>query len=116
MDNTTKWLVRGASAVVIGAGLLLIGIPVVSVLTTEVKALKARTYCFFNECFKYSGFLQAVKEGHVERIMISADTATALIEMKDGKEGKVDLVPDHDLLKLLNENNVEINVLPPNTD
>ena len=112
MDNTTKWLIRVAAAVVIGAGLLSVGKTVVSVLNTQARALHAKTYCFFKKCFKYSEFRQAVKEGKVSQVLISPDSGTAFVQLKNGKEGKVNLAPDKDLLRLLQENNVDLAVAP----
>ncbi len=125
MDKTTTWLVRGAAVVVIGFGaasLFSQSPEQKEEFQTDRMFEKSyaraekelKKYCapLFRKCltYKYSEFKQAVKKGNVEKIVIFIDAGAAVVELKDGKKGKVNLAPDQDLLGLLNKHNVEIKV------
>lgn len=60
----------------------------------------------------YPAFIEAIESNHVRSISIKTDTGTAMVVMKNGRQGVVNLSPDKDLLSLLDKHNVEINVQP----
>jgi cell division protease FtsH len=61
---------------------------------------------------RYSDFVEAVQANEVSRVLLSPDTGTALVVESDGQRANVNLAPDKDLLKLLNDHNVDIAVQP----
>ncbi len=61
---------------------------------------------------RYSDFVEAVQANEVSRVLLSPDTGTALVVENDGQRANVNLAPDKDLLKLLNDHNVDIAVQP----
>ncbi|EHC16019.1 ATP-dependent zinc metalloprotease FtsH3 [Fischerella thermalis] len=65
------------------------------------------------ETWRYSQFIQEVRAGKVEKVSISADRSTAVVTPKfDSKKKLVTLVNDPNLINELNEQNVDIIVLP----
>jgi cell division protease FtsH len=61
---------------------------------------------------RYSDFVEAVQSNEVSRVLLSPDTGTAQVVENDGQRSTVNLAPDKDLLKLLNDHNVDIAVQP----
>jgi len=65
------------------------------------------------ETWRYSQFLQEVKQGKVDKVSLSADRSTALVTPNDGTTKKiVTLVNDPDLINTLTAKGVDISVLP----
>ncbi len=65
------------------------------------------------ETWRYSQFIQEVRAGKVEKVSISADRSTAIVTPKfDSKKKLVTLVNDPNLINELNEQSVDIIVLP----
>ena len=60
----------------------------------------------------YSNFMGHVKNGSIQRILISADDGSATIFFENGTKKNVYLLPDKNLLKILTENDVDIAVKP----
>jgi cell division protease FtsH len=61
---------------------------------------------------RYSDFVEAVQSNEVSRVLLSPETGTAQVVENDGQRSTVNLAPDKDLLKLLNDHNVDIAVQP----
>jgi cell division protease FtsH len=61
---------------------------------------------------RYSDFVEAVQANEVSRVLISPESGTAQVVENDGQRATVNLAPDKDLLKLLNDHNVDIAVQP----
>ncbi|MFM7362049.1 MAG: ATP-dependent zinc metalloprotease FtsH3 [Cyanobium sp.] len=61
---------------------------------------------------RYSDFVEAVQANEVSRVLLSPETGTAQVVENDGQRASVNLAPDKDLLKLLNDHNVDIAVQP----
>jgi cell division protease FtsH len=61
---------------------------------------------------RYSDFVEAVQANEVSRVLISPESGTAQVVENDGSRASVNLAPDKDLLKLLNDHNVDIAVQP----
>jgi cell division protease FtsH len=65
------------------------------------------------ETWRYSQFIQEVRNNKVEKVSISADRSTAIVTPKfDSKKKLVTLVNDPNLINELNEKGVDIIVLP----
>ena len=64
------------------------------------------------QTWKYSQFLQEVREGKVETVRLSADRQRAIVPTQDGTNVLVNLPNDPQLINILAENNVDIAVLP----
>lgn len=64
------------------------------------------------QTWKYSEFLQEVREGKVETVRLSADRQRAIVPSQDGTNVLVNLPNDPQLVNILAENNVDIAVLP----
>ncbi len=65
------------------------------------------------ETWRYSEFIQEVQKGRVEKVSLSSDRSTALVQPKyDTNKKVVTLVNDPDLLTTLQEKKVDISVLP----
>ena len=64
------------------------------------------------QTWKYSQFLQEVREGKVETVRLSADRQRAIVPTQDGANVLVNLPNDPQLINILAENNVDISVLP----
>ncbi|PPJ65060.1 ATP-dependent zinc metalloprotease FtsH3 [Cuspidothrix issatschenkoi] len=65
------------------------------------------------ETWRYSQFLQEVKQGKVDKVSLSADRSTALVTPNDGTSKKiVTLVNDPDLINTLTAKGIDISVLP----
>ncbi|CCI35504.1 MULTISPECIES: ATP-dependent zinc metalloprotease FtsH3 [Microcystis] len=64
------------------------------------------------QTWKYSEFLQEVREGKVETVRLSADRQRAIVPTQDGTNVLVNLPNDPQLINILAENNVDISVLP----
>ncbi len=64
------------------------------------------------ETWKYSKFVEEVKNNNVDRVNISSDRSQALIVAKDGSKIYVNLPNDPDIINILTDNNVDISVLP----
>jgi cell division protease FtsH len=64
------------------------------------------------ETWKYSKFVEEVRNNGVERVNISSDRSQALIVAKDGSKIYVNLPNDPDIINILTDNNVDISVLP----
>lgn len=62
--------------------------------------------------WKYSEFLQEVREGKVETVRLSADRQRAIVPTQEGTNVLVNLPNDPQLINILAENNVDISVLP----
>ena len=52
---------------------------------------------------RYSDFVEAVQENQVSRVLLSPDKGTAQVIETDGSRAEVNLAPDNELLKLLND-------------
>jgi ATP-dependent Zn protease len=52
---------------------------------------------------RYSDFVEAVQANDVSRVLISPDRGTAQVVENDGRRAVVNLAPDKDLLKILND-------------
>jgi cell division protease FtsH len=61
---------------------------------------------------RYSDFVEAVQANEVARVLISPESGTAQVVENDGQRATVNLAPDKDLLRLLNDHNVDIAVQP----
>ena len=61
---------------------------------------------------RYSDFVEAVQANEVSRVLISPESGTAQVVENDGQRATVNLAPDKDLLRLLNDHNVDIAVQP----
>ncbi|MFM9111330.1 MAG: ATP-dependent metallopeptidase FtsH/Yme1/Tma family protein, partial [Prochlorococcaceae cyanobacterium] len=61
---------------------------------------------------RYSDFVEAVQEHEIARVTISPDRGTAQVVENDGHRAVVNLAPDKDLLKILNDHKVDIAVQP----
>ena len=61
---------------------------------------------------RYSDFIEAVQDKEVSRVLLSPDSGTAQVVENDGSRSEVNLAPDKDLLKILTENDVDIDVTP----
>ncbi|HEY9623188.1 MAG TPA: ATP-dependent zinc metalloprotease FtsH3 [Crinalium sp.] len=67
--------------------------------------------------WRYSQFIQEVKDGHVEKVAIRSDRTTAQITAEDGRKVNVNLPPDDPgLLQILQDNKVDISVSPQTDD
>ena len=64
------------------------------------------------QTWKYSEFLQEVREGKEETVRLSADRQRAIVPTQDGTNVLVNLPNDPQLINILAENNVDISVLP----
>ncbi len=64
------------------------------------------------ETWKYSTFIQEVKNNKVERVSLSSDRSKALVTAQDGNKILVNLPNDPELIDILSQNNVDISVLP----
>jgi cell division protease FtsH len=62
--------------------------------------------------WKYSEFLQEVKDKKVEAVRLSADRTRAIVPTQDGSQVIVNLPNDPQLINILAENGVDISVLP----
>jgi cell division protease FtsH len=67
------------------------------------------------ETWKYSQFIEKVQQHKIEKVRISADRTTAIIQ-KGNKVAIVNLPPDPQLIDILASNGVDISVLPQNND
>jgi ATP-dependent Zn protease len=71
---------------------------------------------FQYEQWRYSQFIQEVESGKVEKVNIYQDLSTAIVTRKhDSKQKRVTLVNDPELVNILIRKNIEINVLPKQT-
>ena len=61
---------------------------------------------------RYSDFVEAVEANEVSRVLIAPDRGTAQVVENDGQRAVVNLAPDKDLLKLLEDHKVDIAVEP----
>ena len=52
---------------------------------------------------RYSDFIEAVEDNQVSRVLISPDKGTAQIVENDGRRAEVNLAPDNELLRLLQQ-------------
>jgi len=68
------------------------------------------------ESWKYSTFIQEVKNNKVERVSLSSDRSKALVTAQDGNKILVNLPNDPELIDILTQNNVDISVLPQSDD
>ncbi|VXD24073.1 protease, ATP-dependent zinc-metallo [Planktothrix serta PCC 8927] len=68
------------------------------------------------ESWKYSTFIQEVKNNKVERVSLSSDRSRALVTAQDGSKVLVNLPNDPALIDILTQNNVDISVLPQNDE
>lgn len=66
--------------------------------------------------WKYSKFLEEVKNRTVETVRLSADRTRALVPTQDGTQVLVNLPNDPQLINILTENGVDISVLPQKDD
>ncbi|KAA8491842.1 ATP-dependent zinc metalloprotease FTSH, chloroplastic [Porphyridium purpureum] len=67
--------------------------------------------------WRYSEFIQAVRENKVEKVTFSSDSSRVLAVDTDGARFKLDAVPnDPELLKELTEHKVDVTVLPTQED
>ncbi|MEO1431090.1 MAG: ATP-dependent zinc metalloprotease FtsH3 [Cyanobacteria bacterium J06633_8] len=65
------------------------------------------------DSWRYSEFIQAVQKDKVEKVSLSSDRSTALVQPKYDTDKKVvTLVDDPDLINTLTKHNVDISVLP----
>jgi cell division protease FtsH len=68
------------------------------------------------DTWKYSTFIQEVKNNKVERVSLSSDRSKALVTAQDGNKILVNLPNDPELIDILTQNNVDISVLPQSDD
>jgi cell division protease FtsH len=61
---------------------------------------------------RYSDFVEAVEANEVSRVLIAPDRGTAQVVENNGQRAVVNLAPDKDLLKLLEDHKVDIAVEP----
>ena len=61
---------------------------------------------------RYSDFVEAVQSNEISRVLISPDRGTAQVVENNGQRAVVNLAPDKDLLKLLEQHKVDIAVEP----
>jgi len=61
---------------------------------------------------RYSDFVEAVEANEISRVLIAPDRGTAQVVENDGQRAVVNLAPDKDLLKLLDQHKVDIAVEP----
>ncbi|MBD1192707.1 ATP-dependent zinc metalloprotease FtsH3 [Vulcanococcus sp. Clear-D1] len=61
---------------------------------------------------RYSDFVEAVEGNEVSRVLIAPDRGTAQVVENNGQRAVVNLAPDKDLLKLLEDHKVDIAVEP----
>ena len=61
---------------------------------------------------RYSDFVEAVEGNEVSRVLIAPDRGTAQVVENSGQRAVVNLAPDKDLLKLLEDHKVDIAVEP----
>ena len=61
---------------------------------------------------RYSDFVEAVEGNEVSRVLIAPDRGTAQVVENNGQRALVNLAPDKDLLKLLEQHKVDIAVEP----
>jgi cell division protease FtsH len=64
------------------------------------------------QTWRYSQFIQEVKNNGVAQVRLSADRSTALVKAKDGTQVKVTLVNDPELINTLINKGVDFSVLP----
>ncbi|MBV6627153.1 MAG: ATP-dependent zinc metalloprotease FtsH3 [Rivularia sp. (in: Bacteria)] len=65
------------------------------------------------DSWRYSEFIQAVQKDKVEKVSLSSDRSTALVQPKyDTNKKVVTLVDDPDLINTLTKHDVDISVLP----
>ncbi len=64
------------------------------------------------ETWKYSKFIEQVKNNRVSQVEISTDRSIALVKAEDGSRIYVNLPNDPDLINILSNNNVDISVRP----
>ncbi len=64
------------------------------------------------QTWKYSKFIEQVKDNRVSQVEISSDRSTALVKAEDGSRIYVNLPNDPDLINILTNNNVDIAVRP----
>ena len=60
---------------------------------------------------RYSDFVEAVQANDVSRVLISPDRGTAQVVENDGRRAVVNLAPDKDLLKILNDHKVDLSLI-----
>lgn len=60
----------------------------------------------------YTSFLQGVKEHLIDRVRIDPTGRTAEFLNVDGVKGQVNLFNDPNLLKILQENQIDLSVIP----
>lgn len=66
--------------------------------------------------WRYSDFVKRVESGQVEKVNISADRSRALVTTNDGQRVAVNLLPEPQLLNILQSNKVDISVSPQAED
>ncbi len=64
------------------------------------------------KAWKYSQFIQAVENGKIEKVNISADRTRAFVQAPDGTKIVVNLPNDPELIGILSTKGVDISVLP----
>jgi cell division protease FtsH len=68
------------------------------------------------DTWKYSKFLEEVRKGTVERVLISADRTEAVVPTQNGTQVLVNLPNDPQLVSILSANNVDIAVKPQSNE
>jgi ATP-dependent Zn protease len=61
----------------------------------------------------YTRFLEGVSAHDIERVRVAADGRTAEFLTSEGARGAVNLFNDPNLFKMLQENKVDLSVMPP---
>ncbi|NEQ09432.1 MAG: cell division protein FtsH, partial [Moorea sp. SIO4E2] len=64
------------------------------------------------DTWRYDQLISQVESGKVETVRISADRSKAIAIAQDGRQVEVNLPNDPQLINLLNNNGVDISVLP----
>jgi cell division protease FtsH len=64
------------------------------------------------QTWKYSKFIEQVKDNRVSQVEINSDRSIALVKAEDGSRIYVNLPNDPDLINILSNNNVDIAVRP----
>ncbi|AOY78686.1 MULTISPECIES: ATP-dependent zinc metalloprotease FtsH3 [Moorena] len=68
------------------------------------------------DTWRYDQLISQVESGKVETVRISADRSKAIAIAQDGRQVEVNLPNDPQLINLLNNNGVDISVLPQNDE
>lgn len=68
------------------------------------------------ETWKYSKFIDEVQGHRIAKVSLSGDRSKAVVKAEDGNTVVVNLPNDPELIKILQDNKVDISVLPPSDE